>query len=282
MALTAADWPIAAALLPFPAVKADGTVVQDAGPDEWAATFAEVAGAGFGHVDLTDSWVRPGDLSGARLDDLRAAASQAGVELAAISAIRRSVIDAANGDANLAYSHRTLDAAAHLGVGVVSLGLHQDLTPEQRRQLWFWTVEGHKDPVGDAETWAAAVSRFGELGRHGAEVGVLVSLEMYEDTYLGTAGSVVRLVEEIGLENVGLNPDIANLVRLHRPVEDWRVLVHETLPYANYWHVKNYFRDEDVARLVHGLSGAPGVRCDQLQGSLPVRHLCGLPGGHLH
>ena len=248
MALTAADWPIAAALLPFPAVKADGTVVQDAGPDEWAATFAEVAGAGFGHVDLTDSWVRPGDLSGARLDDLRAAASQAGVELAAISAIRRSVIDAANGDANLAYSHRTLDAAAHLGVGVVSLGLHQDLTPEQRRQLWFWTVEGHKDPVGDAETWAAAVSRFGELGRHGAEVGVLVSLEMYEDTYLGTAGSAVRLVEEIGLENVGLNPDIANLVRLHRPVEDWRVLVHETLPYANYWHVKNYFRDEDVAR----------------------------------
>ena len=212
------------------------------------ATFAEVADAGFAHVDLTDSWVRPGDLSEARLDDLRAAASEVGVEPAAISAIRRSVIDAANADANLAYSHRTVDAAARLGVGVVSFGLHQDLTPAQRRQLWFWTVEGHKDPVGDAEVWAAAVSRFRDLGRHGAEVGVLVSLEMYEDTYLGTASSAVRLVEDIGLENVGLNPDIGNLVRLHRPVEDWRVLVRETLPYANYWHVKNYFRDEDVAR----------------------------------
>ena len=212
------------------------------------ATFAEVADAGFAHVDLTDSWVRPGDLSEARLDDLRAAASEVGVEPAAISAIRRSVIDAANADANLAYSHRTVDAAARLGVGVVSFGLHQDLTPEQRRQLWFWTVEGHKDPVGDAEVWAAAVSRFRDLGRHGAEVGVLVSLEMYEDTYLGTASSAVRLVEDIGLENVGLNPDIGNLVRLHRPVEDWRALVRETLPYANYWHVKNYFRDEDVAR----------------------------------
>jgi sugar phosphate isomerase/epimerase len=212
------------------------------------ATFAEVADAGFAHVDLTDSWVRPGDLSEARLDDLRAAASEAGLKPAAISSIRRSVIDAANADANLAYSHRTLDAAARLGVGVVSFGLHQDLTPEQRRQLWFWTVEGHKDPVGDAEVWAAAVSRFRDLGRHGAEVGVLVSLEMYEDTYLGTASSAVRLVEDIGLENVGLNPDIGNLVRLHRPVEDWRVLVRETLPYANYWHVKNYFRDEDVAR----------------------------------
>ena len=56
------------------------------------------------------------------------AASEAGVEPAAISAIRRSVIDAADADANLAYSHRTLDAAARLGVGVVSFGLHQDLT----------------------------------------------------------------------------------------------------------------------------------------------------------
>ncbi len=248
MPLTASDWPIAAALLPFPGVKPDGTAVQDAPAEEWMATFAEVAGAGFRHIDLTDTWARPGDLSEARLDDLGAAASEAGVELASISAIRRSVIDATNGAANLAYSHRTLDAAARLGIGVVSFGLHQELTPEQRRQLWFWTVEGHRDPVGDAEIWAAAVARFQDLGRHAADLGVLVSLELYEDTYLGTAGSAVRLVQDIGLRNVGLNPDIANLVRLHRPVEDWRDLVRETLPYANFWHVKNYFRDEDVAR----------------------------------
>jgi sugar phosphate isomerase/epimerase len=247
VSLTASDWPIAAALLQFPAVKSDGTVVQDAPATEWVATFSEVAEAGFRHVDLTDSWARPGDLSEVRLDELKAAASEAGVELAAISSIRRSVIDVSHAAANLAYSHRTLDAAARLGIGMVSFGLHQELTPEQRRQLWFWTVEGHKDPVGDAGAWGAAVARFRELGRHAAEVGVLMSLEMYEDTYLGSASSAVRLVEDIGLENVGLNPDIGNLVRLHRPVEDWRVLVHQTLPYANYWHVKNYFRDEDPA-----------------------------------
>ena len=248
MPLIASDWPIAAALLQFPAVKADGTVVQEAGLTEWLATLTEVAEAGFKHVDLTDSWLRPGDLSEAKLDELSDAALEAGVGLAAISSIRRSVIDARNGDANLAYSHRTLDAAARLGIGVVSFGLHQELTPKQREQLWFWTVEGHKDPVGDVETWAAAVARLGELGRHAADLGVLVSLEMYEDTYLGTADSAVQLVEEIGMDNVGLNPDTANLLRLHRPVEDWRELLHKTLPYANYWHVKNYFRDEDVAR----------------------------------
>jgi sugar phosphate isomerase/epimerase len=248
MPLSVLDWPIAAALLPFPAVRADGLVMQDAPPGEWRAVLAEVAAAGFRHVDLTDSWVRPGDLAPARLEQLQEAAAEAGLVPAAISAIRRSVIDAAHGGDNLAYSHRTLEAAAALGLKVVSFGLHQELTPRQREQLWFWTVEGHRDRPDDEGSWRTAVERFGELGRHAADLGVLVSLEMYEDTFLGTAGSAVRLVEDIGLDNVGLNPDLGNLVRLHRPIEDWRDMVAKTLPYANYWHVKNYYRDEDVAR----------------------------------
>ena len=243
--LTAETWPIAAAALPFPGVMPDGSSVTDADPQVWFTTLREVADAGFDRVDLTDSWVRAGDLSVERLDALRGAAADAGVVPTSLSAIRRSVIDGEHGDDNLAYSHRTLEAAAHLGIETVSFGLHQALTPEQQRQLWFWTVQGHVD---DPDDWDLAVSRLRELGAHAADLGLLVSLEMYEDTFLGTADSSVRLVQEIGLDNVGLNPDIGNLVRLHRPIESWRELVEKTLPYANFWHVKNYARDEDVAR----------------------------------
>jgi len=243
MALTAESWPIAAALLPFPGVRRDGTVMQDASAAAWEDTFRVVADAGFSSADLTDSWVRAGDLSDARLDELRAAADAAAVDLPALSAIRRSVIDDERADDNLAYSHRTLDAAARLGMTVVSFGLHRALTPEQRARLWFWTAEGHRDP-DDASTWNAAVRRFRELGRHAAELGLLMSLEMYEDTYLGTGDSAVRLVEDIGLDNVGLNPDVGNLIRLHRPVEDWWSILEKVLPYSNYWHLKNYVRDE--------------------------------------
>jgi sugar phosphate isomerase/epimerase len=248
MALTAQNWPITAALLQFPGVKPDGTLVQDADSAEWVTTFREVAEAGFANVDLTDSWVRPGDLSAARIDELKAAAVEAGVGAPVISAIRRSVLDAKSGDDNLAYSHRTIDAGAQLGVEVISFGLHQELTSAQKEQLWFWTVEGHKDPERDPETWALAVARFKELGAHAAEVGILLSLELYEDTYLGSGASAAQLVEDIGLRNVGINPDVGNLIRLHRPIEDWREIMHSVLPYANYWHVKNYSRDEDVAR----------------------------------
>ncbi|GAB3565556.1 sugar phosphate isomerase/epimerase [Arthrobacter alkaliphilus] len=248
MAYTAETWPITAALLQFPGTDATGQHIDDADASVWAEVLQEVKDAGFANADLTDSWVRPGDLSKERLAEFKQTAEQVGIGVPVISAIRRSVIHQQDWADNLAYSHRTIDAAAELGCEVVSFGLHQALTAEQQKQLWFWTVEGYKDPVGDKEAWGNAVARLRELGRHAAEVGVLVSLEMYEDTYLGTADSSVRLVQDIGLDNVGLNPDLGNLIRLHRPIEDWREMVAKTLPYSNYWHMKNYFRDEDVAR----------------------------------
>ncbi|MGF6832905.1 sugar phosphate isomerase/epimerase [Paenarthrobacter sp. TE4293] len=248
MAYTAENWPITAALLQFPGTNATGQQVNDADPSVWASVLQEVKDAGFANADLTDSWVRPGDLSRERLSEFKQTADEVGIGVPVISAIRRSVIHATDWADNLAYSHRTIDAAAELGCEVVSFGLHQAITPEQQKQLWFWTVEGYKDPVGDKEAWGNAVSRIRELGRHAAEAGILVSLEMYEDTYLGTADSSVQLVQDIGLDNVGLNPDLGNLIRLHRPIEDWREMVAKTLPYSNYWHMKNYIRDEDVAR----------------------------------
>jgi sugar phosphate isomerase/epimerase len=246
MALSAADWPISAALLQFPRVDAAGIVAQDADAEVWSGVFSQIARAGFADVDLTDSWVRPGDLEPSRLAELGATAKAAGLGTPAISTVRRSIIDAEAGDENLAYAHRTIDAAAALGASTVCLGLHQPLTEEQKKQLWFWTVDGHRDP-DDRAVWELAVSRYKELGTHAAEVGVIISLELYEDTYLGTSASAVKLVTDIDLPSVGLNPDIGNLVRLHRTIEDWREIAKATLPYTNYWHVKNYARDENPA-----------------------------------
>jgi sugar phosphate isomerase/epimerase len=257
VAYTAENWPITAALLQFPGTDAQGTDINDAEASVWTDVLTEVKEAGFANADLTDSWLRPGDLSPARLAEFKQTADTVGLGVPVISAIRRSVIEAGNWEANLAYSHRTIDAAAELGCEVVSFGLHQAITPEQQKQLWVWTVEGYKDPAGNKEAWGNAVSRLRELGKHAAEVGVLLSLEMYEDTYLGTADSSVQLVQDIGLANVGLNPDLGNLIRLHRPIEDWREMVAKTLPYSNYWHMKNYIRDEDTARNVYVTMPAP-------------------------
>jgi len=245
MALTAEDWPIAAALLPLDNAHPQGPARTDDLDGRWLDDLRSVADAGFDAVDLTDSWIRYGDLAPAQVTALRDALATAEVAPLSMSVIRRSVIDETDGDENLAYSHRSIDVAAELGAGVVSVGLHRPLTDEQRRQLWFWTVRGPEDRLGDADAWALAVARFRELGRHADELGLLLSLELYEHTFLGSSASAVRLVEDIGSHAVGLNPDIGNLIRLHEPVEDWQEIAEATMPYANFWHVKNYRRDED-------------------------------------
>ncbi len=235
----AESWPIAAAMLPFPPS-------QDASGERWSAQLAEVAYEGFTAVDITDSWVRPGDLGADRLKELRQAFDVAGLEAVTLSAIRRSVIDPVDADENLAYSHRTLEAAAALGCRIVSVGLHRPLLPPQRSVLWFWLEAGPADAT-DPETWSRAVARLQELGRPAETPGIELSVEVYEDTLLGTPESAVRLVHDIGMDSVGLNPDLGNLFRLHRPVEPFLSWVEQCLPVTNFWHIKSYFRDEDPA-----------------------------------
>jgi sugar phosphate isomerase/epimerase len=243
--LTAESWPIAAAMLPFPGTLPDGSSVQDQAAEGWAQTLGVIAGDGFSHVDPTDSWLRIADLSAPRLDEFIETVRDAGLAIPAVSTSRRSVIDPDHGEANLAYSHRVLDAAAGVGARVANFGFFRALAPAQQRALWFWTAQGPRDS-DDPARLSLAVARMRELAVHADEVGVDISLEMYEDTYLGTADGAVRFVTEVDHPRVGLNPDLGNLIRLHRPVEAWRSMAEKTLPLANYWHVKNYFRSEDA------------------------------------
>ncbi|CAN7247356.1 sugar phosphate isomerase/epimerase [Rhizobium sp. LjRoot30] len=239
-------WPIAAAMIQYPNMLADGTSVQDQSVEQWAETLADVVDAGFTELDPTDSWLRLADLTSARLDDFVKLTQSLGLTIPAISTSRRSVIDAINGDEYLAYGHRVIDTASAIGAGAVSFGLFEPLTDAQKKALWFWTVDGARNP-DDPAVWQKAVTRIRELGRHAEELGIELSLEMYEDTYLGTADSSVRFVEDVGLANVGINADLGNLIRLHRPVEHWQQMMAKVAPHAKFWHVKNYTRTEDPA-----------------------------------
>lgn len=241
--LTADTWPIAVCMHGFAPVGRDGIALHDAPAERWDALFAEVASLGFTELELADSHIRPADLEPGRRAELLSIAGQHGVSIISVHVQRQSVLQPGREDRNLDYAHRTVDAAAEMGMSVFSTGLHHPFSEAQKRALWFWTAPGWKDP-DDADTRAFAVDRLRELGKHAQDAGLPMALEMYEDTYLGTADSAIQLIQEIGLDNVGLNPDIGNLVRLHRPIEDWREMHAKTLPYANYWHVKNYARDE--------------------------------------
>lgn len=245
MRTTAEDWPIAMSTMPLSSRYGGGDPAR-ADVAAWADGLFEIAEAGFRHVELTDAWLPVADLDPGRRADLRSALEENDLGVVCLAASRRSVLDPEDGPGNLAYSHRVVEAAAEFGAGVVCFGLHRPLTPRQKDAFWFWLEPGEADAT-DEDTWSLAVSRLGELGQHCLDVGVQMSLEVYEDSLLGTVDGCLRMVEEIGLDNVGLNPDLANLFRLHRRDEPWDEAYQRLLPVSNYWHVKNYAIDHDPA-----------------------------------
>jgi sugar phosphate isomerase/epimerase len=243
---TADSWPIAAAMLPFGGLDSRGGPIQDADPEEWARQLRLVARLGFTEIDPTDTWVRVADLGPDRLADFQAVLADAGLTIPAISTSRRSVMDPERGAEYLDYSHRLLDVAAELGVPMVSFGFFQAFSPAQEKALWFWLEQGWQDDESP-EARATAAGRIRELAEHAAANDQQITLEMYEDTYVGSCDQAVEFLHEVDHPACGLNPDIGNFIRLHRPIEPVTAMFEKVLPYANYWHVKNYSRDEDPA-----------------------------------
>ena len=186
MALTAETWPIAASLLPFTDGAPDGPERDAEAEARWDRVFETVGDAGFDAVDLTDTWLPFGDLS---------AQQRAGMKREA----RRECTDGGIPLGHPPQRHGRTGGAAQprlqpplhrprsrVGGG---RGLSRAASSAQSAAARpALVLDGGRAPRPQRRpaTWDLAVRRFRELGRHAEEVGVLLSLEMYEHTYLGT------------------------------------------------------------------------------------------------
>ena len=241
---TAHTWPIAANMLGFGNRAPDGGHIKDAPSTVWASQLRQVRELGFDFIDPTDAWVPLAALSDDRVEEFRAVLQGEGLAISSISMTRNSVVDVEHGPQNLSDAHRLIDLAPSFGATIVNTGFMQAITPEQSEQIWFWLVDGHVD---DPALRDLAVERIRELGDHARANGIELSLEMYEDTYIGTPDEAVRFITDVGHDAVGLNPDLGNLIRLHRPIPHFSEMYAKVLPYSNFWHIKNYSRDYDPA-----------------------------------
>lgn len=241
---SAHTWPIAANMLGFGNRAPDGSHIKDAPAAVWASQLRQVRELGFDYIDPTDAWVPLAALSDSRVEEFRKVLRDEGLAISSISMTRNSVVDVANGPQNLADAHRLIDLAPSFGATIVNTGFMQAITPEQSEHIWFWLADGHVD---DPALRDLAVERVRELGDHAKTNGIELSLEMYEDTYIGTPDEAVRFILDVDHDAVGLNPDLGNLIRLHRPIPHFSEMFAKVLPYSNFWHIKNYSRDYDPA-----------------------------------
>ncbi|MCG7581021.1 sugar phosphate isomerase/epimerase [Mycolicibacterium sp. OfavD-34-C] len=241
---SAHTWPISANMLSFGNRAPDGGHIKDAPAAVWASQLRQVRELGFDYIDPTDAWVPLAALSDARIGEFSAALSDEGLAISSISMTRSSVVDVERGEQNLADAHRLIDLAPSFGATIVNTGFMQAITPAQSEHIWFWLVEGHVD---DPALRELAIERIRELGDHARSNGIQLSLEMYEDTFIGTPDEAVQFITDVDHDAVGLNPDLGNLIRLHRPMPHFTEMFAKVLPYSNFWHIKNYSRDHDPA-----------------------------------
>ena len=240
---SADTWPIAAKMN-FGPLTEERTLTVDAGERVWQDQMLQVAEFGFDAMDPMDDWIPLADLDDQKFALFQKVAKDNGLSVPAVSIGRQSVVDVERGAENVKIIHRTIDRAAELGAKIINIGFQQALTQAQKEALWFWLAAGHVD---DPKLRDLAIERVREVADHAQQAGMEVSLEMYEDTYVGTPDDAVAFCKDVDHPAVGLNPDIGNLIRLHRPMEKYDVMHEKVFPYANYWHAKNYIRDEDSA-----------------------------------
>jgi sugar phosphate isomerase/epimerase len=214
--------------------------------ETWAAELRQLRSCGFDAVDLVDAWVSPAALSESALEELLAAFGETGLTITGLSIVRRSVIDPDAGDENLDFTLRSVNCAKRIGCSTLSVGLHRPLTPLQKRQP-FWMVPGPVDERDDA-TYDKAAQRLRQIADAAYASGLTVALELYEGTLLDSGQSALRLLDAIGRENVGINFDLGNLVRVPGPMpETWQATLGMCASRVNYVHAKNYFRLEHPA-----------------------------------
>lgn len=251
---TAEEWPIACNMLPFGAKTPDGIPTADASPEYWNSCLKQVAELGFTHVDPTDAWMPLALMEPSRIDEFEAVLAQNKLSISSISMTRSSVVDREKGDYFLDFAHKSIDLAPRFGASIVNIGFMQSVTPAQANAIWFWLEDGHVD---DPALRDKAIQRTRELGDHAQANGIQLSLEMYEDTYVGTPDEAVSFVKDVDHPAVGLNPDLGNLIRLHRPMPHYTEMFEKVLPYSNFWHIKNYTRDFDPATGVYSSAPVP-------------------------
>lgn len=250
---TAENWPIAAKMN-FGTHLPDGTPLVDAPVEAWRGQVEQVVNLGYRWIDPIDEWINLAELTPERFEEFKKLLAEYQLQVPGISFGRRSPVHVTDGERNVAMMHRMLDLGAELGAGVVNVGFMQALTPEQQRAQWFWHVTGHVD---DPALRPVAIERIRDLADHAQRNGMKIALEMYEDTFVGTPDDAVAFVKDCDHPSVGLNPDLGNLVRLHRPMPNYQEMFDKVLPYAVYWHIKNYLRDEDQATGAYFSAPAP-------------------------
>jgi sugar phosphate isomerase/epimerase len=88
-----------------------------------------------------------------------------------------------------------------------------------------------------------SAERLRTAGRAAADLGVSISIEVHQGSIADNSWATLHLLDLVGLDNVGANPDLGNIYwQYEHPEETPEAAIVALAPRALYWHCKNLRR----------------------------------------
>ena len=82
-----------------------------------------------------------------------------------------------------------------------------------------------------------------EVAKLATDLGVEISIEVHQHSIVDNSWSAIHLLKLVDRPNVGINPDLGNILWTYdEPEESPEAAITALAPYAKYWHCKNLQR----------------------------------------
>jgi sugar phosphate isomerase/epimerase len=97
--------------------------------------------------------------------------------------------------------------------------------------------------VASVYEFEVTAERLRDAGHFAADVGVSISIEVHQGSIADNSTATLHLLDLVGLDNVGANPDLGNIYwQYEYPEETSEAAIVALAPRALYWHCKNLQR----------------------------------------
>ena len=105
------------------------------------------------------------------------------------------------------------------------------------------TLSGRSSREAEDRDYEITARGIAAAADRAADIGAEISIEVHDGSIVDNSRSALRMLELVDRPNVGVNPDVKNMLRAKEvPDESWEDFFSALAPYTNYWHCKNVHR----------------------------------------
>ncbi len=130
------------------------------------------------------------------------------------------------------------------------------------------------------EDFEQTARRLQQVADHAAKYGLKFAIEIHQNSIADNSSATLRLVEMTDRPNVGINPDLGNVLWTYNiPEESWADTIRNTASKMVFWHMKNMRRVylPEANRAVFIRTNVPSGEIDYRY-AIEIAHAAGFRG----